>query len=84
MRHVQQQQLEYDQADGALVKRTGGGDVAVREDGSVVVAGVRSLAGEKLRGRSWRGLVDEGPGGEEGQEVEMGREGVARGYHAGV
>jgi len=65
------------------VKRTGGGEVAVREDGSVVVAGVRSLAGEKLRGRSWRGLVDEGPKGEEGAEVEMGREGVARGYKEG-
>ena len=65
-----------------LVKREGGagGEVAVRADGSVVVRGVRSLAGEKLRSRSWRGLVDESGTGEEGAEVEMGREGVARGY----
>ena len=58
MRHVQQQQVEYDEGTGVLVKREGGagGEVAVRADGSVVVRGVRSLAGEKLRSRSWRGL----------------------------
>ena len=67
------------------MKRDGGAEVAVREDGSVVVRGVRSLAGEKLRGRSWRGLVDEGTVGEEeeGVEVVEGREGVARGYKGG-
>jgi len=42
---------------------------------------VRSLAGEKLVGRSWRGL-DVGDSGE-GAEVEIGRDGVARGYRSG-
>ena len=66
------------------MKREGSGELAVREDGRVVVRGIRSLAGENLRGRSWRGLVDEKrEGEEEGAEVVEGRDGVARGYKRG-
>jgi diphthamide biosynthesis protein 2 len=64
--------------DRVLVRRET--DLAVRKDGSVVIAGVRSLAGEKLRARGWQGL-DSSFGDGEGAEVEMGRDGVARGYH---
>jgi diphthamide biosynthesis protein 2 len=71
--------IEYD-GDTALVKAET--DVAIRKDGSVAVRGVRSLAGEKLRGRMWRGL-DGGDGEEEGAKVEIGRDGVARGYRLG-
>jgi hypothetical protein len=77
--------IEYDDSgdkEAALVKRET--QVAVREDGTVSVRGVRSLAGEKLVGRSWRGLdgIETGTG-EEGAEVEIGRDGVARGYRSG-
>lgn len=74
--------IEYDENDekAALVKRET--QVAVREDGTVSVRGVRSLAGEKLVGRSWRGLDAVG-NGEDGAEVEIGRDGVARGYRDG-
>jgi diphthamide biosynthesis protein 2 len=72
--------IEYDVGDGALVKAQT--DVAIRKDGSVAVRGVRSLAGEKLRGRTWMGL-DGGNGEDEGAEVEIGRDGVARGYRLG-
>jgi hypothetical protein len=64
--------------EGALMRRET--DLAVRKDGSVVIAGTRSLAGEKLRARGWQGL-DSSFGDGEGAEVEMGRDGVARGYH---
>jgi diphthamide biosynthesis protein 2 len=72
--------IEYDVGDGALVKAQT--DVAIRKDGSVAVRGVRSLAGEKLRGRTWMGL-DGRNGEDEGAEVEIGRDGVARGYRLG-
>ena len=54
--------------------------VAVRRDGTVAVGGVRSLAGERLLGRSWRGLENDAAGEDDGAVVEMGRDGVARGY----
>ena len=83
MRQVKQQPLEYEQGEKALVKNAGIGQVAVQEDGSVVVKGMRSLAGEKLRARSWKGLGDETGDGEEGAKVVEGRSGVARGYQEG-
>ena len=76
MRKVQRSEVEYDTGD-ALVRRKD--QVALREAGTVVVRGVRSLAGEKLVGRSWKGL-DPPRTEEEGAEVEVGRDGVARGY----
>jgi hypothetical protein len=66
-----------DESSGALVKQES--QVAVREDGTVAVKGVRSLAGEKLLSKSWRGL-DPPSSSEEGAEVQLGRDGVARGY----
>src|SRR5204862_1555674 len=71
MRVVPKTTIEYGKnEDGALVKRES--QVAVREDGSVAIRGVRTLAGEKLAGRSWRGLEmgrgEEGEG--EGAKVE--------------
>ena len=72
--------IEYDEGDQAVVKSET--QVAVREDGTVAVMGVRSLAGEKLRGRSWRGL-EIGEDRKEAAEVEIGRDGVARGYRDG-
>jgi diphthamide biosynthesis protein 2 len=72
--------IEYDDGDTAIVKSET--QLAIRGDGTVAVKGVRSLAGEKLRGRSWRGLgVSETSDG--GAEVEIGRDGVARGYRDG-
>ena len=75
-------QIEYDNNNNnsALVKSET--QVAVREDGTVAVRGVRSLAGEKLVSRGWRGLKPEVREGEdeEGAKVEVGRDGVARGY----
>ena len=84
MRGAPKTTIEYDtNDDGALVKRES--QVAVREDGSVAVRGVRTLAGEKLIGRSWRGLeIARGEELEgEGAEVEIGRDGVAKGYKYG-
>jgi hypothetical protein len=78
MRHygTPRTEIEYDD-QGALITRET--NVAVRKDGTVAVKGVRSLAGEKLVGRSWRGL--DGPVREDGGAVvEIGRTGVARGY----
>ena len=83
MRAVPKTTIEYDtNEEGALVKRET--QVAIREDGSVAVGGVRSLAGEKLLGRTWRGLdpPSEREGEKEGAEVEIGRDGVARGYRS--
>ena len=78
VRRIQRSEIEYD-ANDALVKSERG--VVVREDGTVAVGGVRTLAGEKLISRSWRGL--EAPNvSDEGAEIEIGRDGVARGYHA--
>jgi hypothetical protein len=74
-------QIEYDNNNNsALIKSET--QVAVREDGTVAVRGVRSLAGEKLVSRGWRGLKPEGKEGEDGEgaKVEVGRDGVARGY----
>lgn len=75
-------QIEYDSPNGTrseLVKRET--QVAIREDGTVAVGGTRTLAGEKLLARGWRGLDPEGKDGdEEGAQVEFGRDGVARGY----
>jgi hypothetical protein len=69
---------DYDATD-ALVKSER--QVAVRKDGTVAVRGVPSLAGRKLVERSWKGL--EGSVGDDlGAEVEIGRDGVARGYKA--
>ena len=84
MRVAPKTTIEYDtNEEGALVKRES--QVAVREDGSVAVRGVRTLAGEKLIGRSWKGLemVRGEEVEEEGAEVEVGRDGVARGYRSG-
>jgi hypothetical protein len=76
--------IEYDDSgdkEAALVKRET--QVAVREDGIVSVRGVRSLAAEMLVGRSWKGLDGTGKAtGEDGAEVEIGRDGVARGYRS--
>jgi len=72
--------IEYDDAEGAIVKSET--QVAIREDGTVAVKGVRSLAGEKLQGRSWKGL-EVSETNVEGAEVEIGRNGVARGYRSG-
>lgn len=75
-------QIEYDTENGShseLVKSET--QVAVRKDGTVAVKGTRSLAGEKLLSRGWRGLNPERKDGEEdGAQVEIGRDGVARGY----
>jgi len=73
-------QIEYDDHQGALVKSET--QLAVRKDGTVAVKGVRSLAGEKLRERSWKGLESSNIN-DEGAEVEIGRDGVARGYRSG-
>jgi len=70
-------EIVYDEGPGTLVPRESA--VAVRKDGTVAVGGVRSLAGERLLGRSWRGL-ENGAGRDGGAAVEMGRDGVARGY----
>lgn len=76
-------EIEYDtNSSDALVKRET--QVAIREDGTVAVKGVRSLAGEKLVGRSWRGLSPPPTESDEGAEVEIGRDGVARGYKSGA
>ena len=78
---VPKTQIEYDTTNNsALVKSET--QVAVREDGTVAVRGVRSLAAEKLVSRGWRGLKPEVKEGEdeEGAKVEVGRDGVARGY----
>ena len=76
--------IKYDTVQitpGMLVKRET--QVSVREDGTVAVKGVRSLAGEKLAERSWRGLEIENMGeGDEGAAVEIGRHGVAREYRS--
>lgn len=77
MRVEPKTRIEYDHA---LVKSET--QIALREDGTVAVRGVRSMAGEKLVGRSWRGL-ELITGDVEGAEVEIGRDGVARGYRAG-
>ena len=77
-------QIAYDNDhnnNSALVKSET--QVALREDGTVAVRGVRSLAGEKLVSREWRGLKPEEREGEDegiGAKVEVGRDGVARGY----
>lgn len=84
MRVAPKTTIEYDtNEDGALIKRDT--QVAVREDGSVAVRGVRTLAGERLIGRSWRGLDPPSlkEGDEEGAELEIGRDGVARAYKSG-
>lgn len=81
MRSVPKTTIEYDTNDSALVKRET--QVALKEDGTVAVRGVRSLAGEKLVGRSWRGLDSLVVGEKEGAEVETGLDGVARGYRSG-
>jgi diphthamide biosynthesis protein 2 len=73
--------IEYDTNDSALVKTET--QVALREDETVAVRGVRSLAGEKLVSRSWRGLDSLVAGDKEGAEVEIGLDGVARGYRSG-
>jgi len=74
--------IEYDTGNASqteLVKSET--QVAVREDGTVAVRGRRSLAGEKLLARGWKGLNPEEKDGEEdGAQVEIGRDGVARGY----
>jgi len=77
------QTIEYDSSNGntALVKSET--QVAIKEDGTVAVCGVRSLAGEKLRGRSWQGLDSSIEGATEGAEVQSGLSGVARGYQVG-
>ena len=77
LRTVPKMEILYDENPGTLVPREDA--VAVRRDGTVAVGGVRSLAGERLLGRSWRGL-ENGAAGEDGAAVEMGRDGVARGY----
>ena len=82
MRHITPKtEIAYEDGaesqNGALVLRET--ELAVRRDGSVVIAGMRSVAGEKLRARGWQGL-DSSFGDGEGAEVEMGRDGVARGY----
>jgi hypothetical protein len=69
-------EIQYE-SNGALIKQES--QVAIREDGTVSVKGVRSLAGERLISRSWRGL-DPSRTQEEGAEVQPGRDGVARGY----
>lgn len=70
-----------DHRNSALVKSET--QVALREDGTVAVRGVRSLAGETLMNRGWRGLKpEEQEGQENGAKVETGRDGVARGYRA--
>ena len=78
MRSQPQTEIEYDTGD-ALVKSES--QVAVRKDGTVAVRGVPSLAGKKLLERSWRGL-DPGVGEDGGAEVQIGRDGIARGYKA--
>lgn len=78
VRKIQRSEIEYD-TNNALVKSER--RIAVREDGTVAVGGVRTLAGEKLISRSWRGL--EAPSAsDDGAEIEIGRDGVARAYHA--
>jgi len=74
-------QIEYDTDThgSALVKSET--QIAIREDGTVAVRGVRSLAGEKLVSRGWRGLnPEEREDEEDGAKLEIGRDGVARGY----
>ena len=79
MRKSRHTDVEYDSSDNALVKQES--QVAVREDGTVAVRGIRSLAAEKLVARNWKGL-DPPSTEEEGAKVELGRDGVARGYRS--
>ena len=79
---VPKTQIEYDndnETHSELIKSET--QVAVREDGTVAVRGTRTLAGEKLVARGWKGLnPEERDGDEGGAQVEIGRDGVARGY----
>ena len=77
MRRVSRAQIDYDANDASLIKCSK--QVMVKEDGTVSLRGVRSLAAEKLLERSWRGL-DPPNEGDGGSEVEIGRDGVARRY----
>lgn len=80
MRSVAKTQIEYEHNNTALVKSET--QLALRDDGTVAVRGVRSIAGEKLVGRSWRGLSPPDTDAE-GAKIEIGRDGVARGYRSG-